>query len=73
MVSTRRKFDYVITSPPYWNQLERNSIRQKERNKKGLDTKYSNSKDDIGNLKDYDDFIEFQAQIFDQVYDVTKT
>jgi DNA modification methylase len=21
-------FDYVITSPPYWNQLERNSIRQ---------------------------------------------
>jgi len=70
--ANRRKFDYIITSPPYWNQLERNSIRQKERNNKGLDTKYSNSKDDIGNLKSYADFIEFQSQIFDQVYDVAK-
>lgn len=68
----RRKFDFVITSPPYWNQLERNSIRQKNRNKVGLDTKYSNSKEDIGNLNDYEEFIEAQAEIFDQVYDVTK-
>jgi len=68
----RRKFDYVITSPPYWNQLERNFIRQKKRDKEGLDTKYSNSKDDIGNINSYNDFIEMQAQIFDQVYDVTK-
>lgn len=68
----KRKFDYIITSPPYWNQLERNSIRQKERNNKGLDTKYSNSKNDIGNLNNYEQFIELQAKIFDQVYDVTK-
>lgn len=72
-ISPKRKFDFVITSPPYWNQLERNSIRQKQRDKKGLDTKYSNSKEDIGNLKDYKDFIEAQAKIFDQAYDVTKT
>lgn len=72
-ISSKRKFDFVITSPPYWNQLERNSIRQKQRDKKGLDTKYSNSKEDIGNLKDYKDFIEAQAKIFDQVYDVTKS
>ena len=70
--SNRRKFDYIITSPPYWNQLERNSIRQKDRNNKGLDTKYSNSKDDIGNLKNYEQFLELQAKIFDQVFDVTK-
>jgi len=68
----RRKFDFVITSPPYWNQLERNSIRQKNRNKVGLDTKYSNSKEDIGNLSDYEEFLEAQAEIFDHVYDVTK-
>ena len=68
----KRKFDYVITSPPYWNQLERNSIRQKKRDKDGLDTKYSNSKDDIGNINSYEDFLEMQAQIFDQVYEVTK-
>ena len=68
----RRKFDFVITSPPYWNQLERNSMRQKSRNDKGLDTKYSNSADDIGNINSYDDFLEIQAKIFDAVYDVTK-
>jgi DNA modification methylase len=71
-LSQRRKFDYVITSPPYWNQLERNSMRQKSRNENGLDTKYSNSADDIGNIKSYDDFLEIQAKIFDAVYDVTK-
>ena len=66
------EFDFVITSPPYWNQLERSSLRQKERKDKGLDTKYSTKKDDIGNVADYDEFLEDQAKIFDQVYEVTK-
>ncbi len=65
-------FDYVITSPPYWSQLERNSLRQKLRSGKGLDTKYSNDENDLGNIKDYDEFIEKQALIFDAVYEVTK-
>ena len=68
----KNKFDFVITSPPYWNQLERSSLRQKGRVDKGLDTKYSAKKDDIGNVADYEEFIEAQAKIFDQVYDVTK-
>ncbi len=66
------KFDYTITSPPYWNQLERNSLRQKIRSDKGLSTIYSSSKDDIGNIKDYDEFLEKQARIFDLVFDITK-
>ncbi len=66
------KFDYTITSPPYWNQLQRNSMRQKDRSAKGLDTKYSISKNDLGNISSYDDFLEMQAQVFDKVYDVTK-
>ncbi len=66
------KFDYVITSPPYWNQLERNGIRQKQRKEKGLDTVYSKHKSDLGNVKNYDEFLEKQAEIFDEVYDVTK-
>lgn len=65
-------FDYIITSPPYWNQLERNSLRQKIRSSKGLDTKYSQDKNDIGNISSYDEFIERQAKIFDNVFDVTK-
>ncbi|MBU2506101.1 MAG: site-specific DNA-methyltransferase [Bacteroidetes bacterium] len=67
-----QQIDYTITSPPYWNQLERNNIRQKPRSEKGLDTKYSTSKDDLGNEKDYYNFIELQAQVFDNVFDITK-
>jgi len=65
-------FDYVITSPPYWNQLKQNSMRQKDRTKKGLDTKYSSQKNDLGNIDDYEKFIEEQAKVFDNVYDITK-
>lgn len=65
-------FDYVITSPPYWNQLERNSLRQKLRSSKGLSTKYSDDEKDLGNVQDYSEFIQRQALIFDKVYDLTK-
>ncbi len=67
-----KKFDYTITSPPYWNQLDRNSLRQIKRSNNGLDTKYSKLKDDIGNINDYEKFLEAQAKIFDQVFDITK-
>lgn len=70
--SVSKHFDFAITSPPYWNQLERNSLRQKGRKENGLDTKYSSRKDDLGNITEYDDFLEFQAKIFDQIYDVMK-
>jgi len=65
-------FDYVITSPPYWNQLKQNSMRQKDRTEKGLDTKYSSKKNDLGNIDDYEKFVEEQAKVFDNVYDITK-
>jgi len=65
-------FDYIITSPPYWNQLERNSLRQKIRSEKGLSTKYSEDNEDLGNIKDYDEFIQMQAKIFDNVFELTK-
>lgn len=68
----QQDFDYCITSPPYWNQLERNSIRQKNRKENGLDTIYSKSKNDLGNVKDYNEFLDQQSLIFDNIYDVIK-
>jgi DNA modification methylase len=66
--------DFCITSPPYWNQLERNEIRQKSRKDSGLDTKYSNKNpDDLGNVKDYDEFIIEQQKIFRQVHEIIRT
>jgi len=64
--------DYCITSPPYWNQLKRNYIRQKERITKGLETKYSEDSNDIGNIDDYDGFLQAIKNVFNEVYKVTK-
>jgi DNA modification methylase len=64
--------DYCITSPPYWNQLKRNYVRQKARAEKGLETKYSEDSNDIGNIDDYDGFLKAIKEIFNEVYKVTK-
>ena len=64
--------DFCITSPPYWNQLKRASLRQRERKIKGFDTSYSDSPEDIGNIEDYQGFLDAQSKIFDQVYEVMK-
>jgi DNA modification methylase len=64
--------DFCITSPPYWNQLKRTSLRQRDRKRKGLDTDYSDDPEDIGNIRDYREFLDAQSKIFDQVYDVMK-
>jgi DNA modification methylase len=64
--------DFCITSPPYWNQLKRASLRQLERTQKGLDTKYSENPEDIGNISKYEDFLDAQKRIFDEVYGIMK-
>lgn len=67
-----REVDFCITSPPYWNQLKRSSLRQRERKQSGLDTKYSDDPDDIGNISGYEEFLRSQEQIFDEVYGTMK-
>lgn len=64
--------DYCITSPPYWNQLRKNHMRQRGRTEKGLDTAYSNDPDEIGNIEDYDDFLVALKRAFDEVHKVMK-
>ena len=67
-----QEVDFCITSPPYWNQLKRASLRQRERKQKGLDTNYSEDPEDIGNISDYEEFLDAQKQIFDEVYGIMK-
>ncbi len=66
------KVDFCITSPPYWNQLKRASLRQRDRVVKGWDTRYSDSSKDIGNIDEYRSFVQAQKSIFDQVYRVVR-
>lgn len=64
--------DFCVTSPPYWDQLKRASLRQLARVEKGWDTAYSNSRNDIGNISDYEKFLDAEKQVFDEVYEVTR-
>ena len=64
--------DYCITSPPYWKQLRKSHMRQKGRVEKGLDTAYSDDPDEIGNIEDYQDFLNALKRAFNEVYKVMR-
>jgi DNA modification methylase len=58
--------DYVLTSPPYWNMLHARGAetQKKRRGSQELDTVYSDDPNDLGNLTDYQEFIERLAAIY---------
>ncbi len=58
------KVDFIITSPPYWDSLKRNHIRQLKRKKNGLDTEYSSNKKNLENIEDYSDFLNQLVEIY---------
>lgn len=52
--------DYVITSPPYWDMLHAKGAgtQKTRRSADDLDIVYSDHPQDLGNIKDYDEFLE---------------
>lgn len=52
-------FDFMVTSPPYWGILNKQDQKvKKNRVENNLETKYSESNEDLGNIDDYDTFLE---------------
>lgn len=66
------QIDFCITSPPYSDMLTKIDVSQKKRIKKNLQTKYSDLPADLGNIKDYDVFLDVLSNIFFDIYDITK-
>jgi DNA modification methylase len=58
--------DYVLTSPPYWDMLHaRGAATQKNRRiTEDLDVFYSDDPNDLGNISDYEEFIERLSRIY---------
>ncbi len=51
--------DFIVTSPPYWGILHKQDQKvKKNRVEKNLDTQYSNDKRDLGNVADYNEFLD---------------
>jgi len=68
----RNFFDFIITSPPYWNILEKRDHKANERALNGQATKYSQNDRDLGNITDYHEFITELSTIFLICYDILK-
>jgi DNA modification methylase len=57
--------DYILTSPPYWDMLRMKGWEtQKERAEKGLDVHYSDDERDVGNIDDYERFLDELVPIY---------
>lgn len=65
--------DFVVTSPPYWNILHKVDHKAtQERISKDLDTKYSNDHLDLGNIDEYDVFLDELTSILGKCSRVLK-
>lgn len=58
-------FDFIVTSPPYWNILETVDHKSRERTDNNLDHKYSENGEDLANIDDYDRFLSVLSDFFD--------
>jgi DNA modification methylase len=60
------EIDYVLTSPPYWDMLRvRGAATQRlRRSSPNLDVFYSDHPQDLGNIEDYDQFVERLVNIY---------
>jgi DNA modification methylase len=63
------QFDFIMTSPPYFDMLRKSRggvvSAAKKRASSGLDTFYGNDERDLGNIQSYEGYIEGVGEIFD--------
>jgi DNA modification methylase len=59
--------DYVLTSPPYWDMLRAKGAetQKKRRSSAELDVHYSEDPNDLGNIDDYEEFLEKLVRIYE--------
>ena len=67
------EIDFCISSPPYWDVLNRSTKDFKTiRNRKGLDSTYSDKDEDLGNIENYDEFVSRLCNIYEDIYKVLR-
>ncbi len=62
------QFDYVLTSPPYWDMLRmKGAETQQKRKAAGLLQFYSQDARDLGNYDDYENFLHTLVEIYERI------
>jgi DNA modification methylase len=59
--------EYVLTSPPYWDMLHAKGAetQKKRRASEVLDVHYSDDPNDLGNIRDYEEFLAKLVSIYE--------
>jgi len=70
-----KSFDFVVTSPPYWQILNKPADHRvkEERLKENLDTRYSYDPNDLANIPDYNQFLSELQKVWRECHRVLKT
>lgn len=64
-----RQFDYIVTSPPYWDMLNmKGAETQRYRRQKGLNVNYSDLDSDLGNCSNYNIFLAKLMRLYKKVF-----
>jgi len=63
------EIDYVLTSPPYWDMLRARGAQtqRKRRQSAELDIVYSDDPADLGNISDYEEFLDRLVDIYSKL------
>lgn len=67
------EFDFIVTSPPYWNILETVDHKGKERVNNNLDHKYSEDDNDLANISEYEEFLNVLSSFFNNCSRILKS
>ena len=60
--------DYLLTSPPYWDMLRmKGAETQRRRRVGGLDVFYSDDAHDVGNIANYEEFLDRLCRIYESL------
>jgi DNA modification methylase len=61
--------DYVLTSPPYWDMLRAKGAetQKKRRSSVEMDVHYSDDPNDMGNIDEYEKFLEGLVDIYERL------
>ena len=57
-------FDFIVTSPPYWNILDTVDHKSAARIEDNLDHKYSENNEDLANIDSYQEFLKVLSNFF---------
>ncbi len=65
--------DLIFTSPPYWDMLNmKGAENQAKRVQAGLQTNYSDDSKDLGNISDYQEFVDELVKIYFSLSELLK-